>query len=366
MYRPRLFYVLDSLEEDEVGEHVAVLLGRLSRARFEPRVVALGREGPLGPRLRRMKVTVHQLELSGPLGALLAIRRLRALLSGLHADILQTFQPWSGTVTQLAAPREATVFRSVQGFPPEPTTMGERFHAWLERRASLRRPRRFVVSDVGAVEWARARYHVDHVDVVPQCVDVAVLRDRAKAVAAREARVRLGMEEGQRALVLVSDFRDGGRMVQILEGFATARREDPALRLFVAGRGPDEGAARGRAEDLQLEDSVIFLGDTQDRAAMLRASEVLVEAGSWPGWSRCAVEAMAIGLPALRWVNGDDDPEAERYPARTTGPADRFARDMLALLENDQLRAEVARKSARNAQMYDVTSVADRWAEIYS
>jgi len=365
MSRPRLFYVLDSLEENDVGEQVAILLGRLARSRFEPRVVALGPRGSLGSRLREMKITVHRMELSGATGALLAVPRLRKLLSGLRAEILQTFQPWSGTVAQLAAPRGSKVFRWVQGFPPAPATMEERLQVWLERRASVRRSRRFVSSDAGAVERVRAQYRVNHVDVVPQCLDLGLVRSRVNAVAARDARVRLGLDEGQRAVVAISDFRDRGQMAQLLEGFATARREAPCLRLFVGGRGPEEGAARGYAEDLRLEDSVIFLGTTQDRPTMLRAAEVVVDAGSWPGWSRCSVEAMALGLPVLRWVDDDDDPEVQRYPARTTGPAARFARDVLDLLDDSPLRTRIALRSAQDAQAYDVATVADRWAEIY-
>ena len=42
MPRPRLFYILGSLEANDTGEEIITILGRLSRAQFEPRVVALG------------------------------------------------------------------------------------------------------------------------------------------------------------------------------------------------------------------------------------------------------------------------------------------------------------------------------------
>ena len=50
----------------------------------------------------------------------------------------------------------------------------------------------------------------------------------------------------------------------------------------------------------------------------------------------------------------------------TTGPADRFARDMLDLMEDEALRTRVAQRSAAEAQAYDVTTVAERWAELYA
>ena len=274
--------------------------------------------------------------------------------------------PGRGRWLNSPRPSGVEVFRWVQGLAPEPTTAEGRLKAWLERRASRRRSGRFIASDEGVVETVRQRYRVDDVVVVHQALDLGKIRSRVEAVTIRDARVRLGLSEGQRAVVAVSDFQDRSRMYQLLEGFATARTEEPSLRLFVVGRGPEEGSARGYAEDLRLEDSVIFLGSDPSRPSLLRVAEVVVDAGAWPGWAQASVEAMAMPLPVLRWVDGDDDPGAQRYPARTTGPANRFARDVLDLLEDGKPRTEAARRSAELASAYSVATVADRWAEIYA
>lgn len=366
MNRPRLFYVLDSLEEDEVGDQVATLLGRIPRSRYEPRVVALGPRGSLGSRIREMRVTVHRLELTGPLGAALAVPRLRRLVSGLKGEILHAFQPWSGAVAQLAAPKGARVYRWVRGFPPEPRSIEERLQGWLERRAALRGGRRVFASDEGARRAVAERFRLDDVPVVPECVDLGLVRERILAVRSREARIHLGMSEGQRAVVCFSDFRDGALMSQLLEGFALARTELPSLRLFVYGRGPEEGGVRWRAEDLRLEDSVVFLGTSTHRETALRAAEGVVDAGAWPGWCRGAVEAMGLGLPVLRWVTSEGAPDEARYPAVTLGPPDRFARDVLDLIRDEALRTRLGRRCAEEAQAYDVATVADRWAELYA
>lgn len=367
MSRPRLFYVLDTLEENEVGEQVATLLERLSRARFEPRVVGLGGKGALGARVRQMSVTVHQLDIQGPLGALRAVPRLRQILRNLRAELVHTFQPWSGAVAQLAAPRGARVFRSVRGFAPGPRTLEQRVQAWVERRAGHVRERHFTVADALAVDAVRRRFGANGIEVVPECLDLGSVRERTEALGAREARLRMGMAEGQRGVAVVSDFRERAVPIQILEGFATARVESPDLRLFLVGEGAEEGAVRWRAEELRLEDSVVFLGRTAaDPTALLRTSEALVDAGSWPGWSRLALEAMALRLPVLRWVEDDDETGQARYPACTAGPPDRFARDLLDVLEGGRERKRVSTLGAAESQHYDVATVADLWAEIYS
>ena len=366
MTRPRLFYVLDSLEENEVGDQVATLLGRIPRSRYEPRVVSLGPRGALGSRIREMRVTVHRLELTGALGAVLAVPRLARLLRGLRCEVLHAFQPWSGAVAQLAAPRGARVYRWVRGFPAEPRTVEERFQAWLERRAAHRPGRRVFASDEGARDTVAERFRLDGVPVVPECVDLGLARDRILRVRSREARIHLGMSEGQRAVLCFSDFRDGTRMAQLLEGFAMARTELPLLRLFVHGQGPEEGVVRWQAEALRLEDSIVFLGAATHRETALRAAEVVVDAGAWPGWCRGAVEAMALGLPVLRWVASDYHPDTGRYASITLGPPERFAGDVLDLMRDEALRTKVARRCAEEAQAYDVATVADRWAELYA
>jgi glycosyltransferase involved in cell wall biosynthesis len=75
---------------------------------------------------------------------------------------------------------------------------------------------------------------------------------------------------------------------------------------------------------------------------------------------------MALGLPVLRWVAAETDPDAARYPSTTLGPPERFARDVLALMRDEGLRTRVARRCAEEAQAYDVATVADRWAELYA
>ena len=42
MDRPRVLYVMGSLVANDLGEEIVTILGRLSRAQFDPRVVTLG------------------------------------------------------------------------------------------------------------------------------------------------------------------------------------------------------------------------------------------------------------------------------------------------------------------------------------
>ncbi len=367
MTRSRLFYVLDSLEENDVGDQVLTLLERLPRERFEPRVVSLGTQGALGGRFRRMEVNVHRMDLGGAMGSLLAVPRLRRVLRGLRADVVHAFQPWSGAVAQLSAPRETKVVRSVAGFARGPRTLERRVQDWIERRAVRLREGSFLtVSDALAWSTVTHVFGVEAVEVVPDCLDVDRVRASVHGTDEHDARVRLGLQDGQEAAVVVSDFGDRVAPAVILEGFAAARVENPALRLLVVGSGPEEGAARWHAEELRLEDSVVFLGSAPDRPALLRTARLAVDATSWPGRSRICLEAMAVGIPVLRWL--PDEHAATWTPRETStgGPPDHFARDVLRVLDDPTLRTRVSAVGRDEAANHEASIIAERWIRIYT
>jgi glycosyltransferase involved in cell wall biosynthesis len=367
MTRSRLFYVLDSLEENDVGDQVVTLLERLPRSRFEPRVVGLRGQGSLAGRLRQLEVSVHCMELGGPIGSLLAVPRLRRVLRGLRADVVHAFQPWSGTVAQLSAPRDAKVVRSVAGFARGPRTLERRVQDWMERRATRLREGSFLtVSDALAWSTVSHLFGVEAVEVVPDCLDLERVRAAVRAADGHGSRVRLGLTEGQEAAVVVSDFADRFVPAQFLEGFAAARIENPELRLLVVGAGPEEGAARWHAEELHLEDSVVFLGAMPERATLLRAARVAVDATAWPGRARICLEAMAVGIPVLRWLTDEHEPSWTPRETSTGGPPDRFARDLLGVVESGALRARVGRLGLDEAANHEASIVAERWSRIYT
>ena len=56
MSRPRILYILSSLAANDLGDEIVTILGRLSRSKYEPRVIALGGREELLGRIVEMKV----------------------------------------------------------------------------------------------------------------------------------------------------------------------------------------------------------------------------------------------------------------------------------------------------------------------
>lgn len=363
--RRRVFFVLDSLDEDDVGDHVATLLGRLSRARYEPRVVTLKGEGPLGPRIRDMRVTIHSLPGGGKLDPILVVPRLRKILTRLEADLVHASHHVSGAVAELAAPRGVPVVRFVPRLRSKADPLVTRLAAAMESLAARHRNVRFVVGSDDARAAVAAHYGTDAVDVIPECIDVPAIRSRSETIDEAGARSRLGLMEGETAVVFVTGFPDEPHVEAVLGGFSMARLEHPGLRLFLLGTGPAETHARGRAEDLHMSDSVVFLRDDAMFEDLLVAAEAVVDAALWPGPSRPALKGAAAGMPVLRWKDGQGSGDPQSIPPSIASSPERFAVELVRTVVDARLNQQLRDGSAALAKESDVAVVAEQWADLY-
>ncbi|MFQ5536415.1 MAG: glycosyltransferase family 4 protein [Gemmatimonadota bacterium] len=367
MARPRLFYVLGSLEANDTGDEIVTILGRLSRARFEPRVIGLGGSDELRERIARMKVRVYPLGLSGPLGALLAVWKVRSLLKSMDAEVVHGFGAWGGAVAALAAPAGVSVVRSVS----RPPVSGSDLRGWIlglmERRAAKRDGIHYLVPDEAAREMVANHYGGGETTVVPTSIDVAGLREAVRGMGRDGARLKLGIAPDETVFACLTPFHSGFAMDEILQGLAVARREHPGIRLFLVGSGRHEGSSRWKAEELRLDDAVVFLGRGPEAESIWAAADVVVDAYPWKEWSRGALKGQAAGLPVVKRVNGIEENglEADDGMPLISGQADRFGSGLVRLADDAALRERIRASQTQAAAGHDVAEIAERLAQVY-
>jgi glycosyltransferase involved in cell wall biosynthesis len=114
------------------------------------------------------------------------------------------------------------------------------------------------------------------------------------------ARVRIGIP-AKRVFV----YGTVGRLVEtkgqsiLLQAFAQVSEECPHSLLVLAGEGRLESELRGRAVELGIQESVIFLGQRNDISKVLQAYDVFVLPSVAEGLPGALLEAMAAGLPVI-------------------------------------------------------------------
>ncbi len=370
MTRPRVLYIMGSLAANDLGEEVVTILGRLSRSSFEPSVVTLGGREELRERVRELKVRTHSLGLVGPFGTLRAVGKTRDLIKSTGAQLVHGIGSWGGAVAQLAAPKDVAVVRTVSRPPTHEKDFRGRLLRHLENKARGRVVgTRFVVPNEGSIGLAVRAYGSPegHVTVLPTSVDVDAVRDRVARVTREGARRLMGMGEGDVAFALISNFESGAGMDRILSGLAVARAENPNLRIFIVGSGRYEGSTRWKAEELQLGDSVVFLGQGTEAGPIWAAADVAIDASPWASWSRAALLAIAAEVPTVKMQQGVGgwSEELEESLPMVSGHPERFASDLLRLASDAESRAEILKHGARVTEQIDVRNVAERLETLY-
>ena len=117
----------------------------------------------------------------------------------------------------------------------------------------------------------------------------------------RRAREQLGLGSAEVAVGIAARLIPGKGHSLLLEAVADARRENPRLRLLVAGRGPLRVALEREAERI-APGAVAFFGFVEDVKAFINACDVLAfptEPALGEGFGLAALEAMASGRPVV-------------------------------------------------------------------
>ena len=288
-----------------VGEQVLQLAAGLREKGDEVLVLGRGPGGASGPKvlfpllvvpavskaLRRFRPHVVQVhESDGALAALL-VAVLAPLLAPppLLVALLQV-----SYVEELRAVRPLRVRGRVLG---RPGSVERRFR-WAKAplQIALGRLTAFVADLVLAPSAATAAeirrdYGVGEVGVLPN-----VTGGLALAPAAPQEK---GIAPG--FLLFVGRLRIRKGVEVLLEALSAVRRTVPGARLLIAGDGEHRAALEGKAAELGLGPSAVFLGrcDASRVRGLLRDAAALVVPSTYEGMPLVVLEAMEAGLPVV-------------------------------------------------------------------
>lgn len=105
-------------------------------------------------------------------------------------------------------------------------------------------------------------------------------------------------QPGQAVLTHISNFRPVKRLQDVIRIFARVRRHRPAVLLLV-GDGPDRCPAMKCARELGVQEDVRLLGQQQQVAEILSASDLLLLPSEKESFGLVALEAMACSVPVV-------------------------------------------------------------------
>lgn len=135
---------------------------------------------------------------------------------------------------------------------------------------------------------------------------------------------------------------------RLLRLCARLKQDKPDLKVAIVGTGELEDELKALSQELNLEDTVHFLGFQPNPIKMVACSKAMILTSRWEGTPMCALEAMALGTPVVSTPSdGMKDLLTDGVSGYLTESDEQMAEDLLKIFtqpEHRKLLAENARK----------------------
>jgi len=203
-------------------------------------------------------------------------------------DILHAHSSHAHTQALIArrfAGRGKVVVSRRVGFPPKRHALNRIKYKAVDRLISVAHTVDDVLAAFGVPDSKRA---VVHSAVDPDRINVDPVPRRA-----------LGIDDEAPLLVTAGALEPAKDHANLLHAMTTVREAFPNTRLLIAGKGRLADELTALCAELELTDTVTFLGHREDAPALMRAANVYVSSSRFEGLGTSVLEALAMGVPVV-------------------------------------------------------------------
>jgi glycosyltransferase involved in cell wall biosynthesis len=292
-----LFIVINSLQSGGTERFVLSVFSRLDPSKFSVRIFALRSEGAL----RNDFVAQGLLSPGGLLGLFVALIRT-SFCARSSRPILHCFLPQPylfGASLGLVCGLNACIMsrRSRNHYQ-----LRHPLAAWVERRLH-RYVDAFIGNSLAVVQDLLSEgAHPDSVHLIyngidPTCFAVGHKRTELR----RLVRTQLNIPEDRVLISCIANLFAYKGHADLLEAFAllTAAGLSQTILLLVGRDAGTLSTLQAQAAHLGISDSLSFLGERNDIANLLAATDIGVLASHEEGFSNAVLQGMAAGLPMV-------------------------------------------------------------------
>jgi glycosyltransferase involved in cell wall biosynthesis len=170
-------------------------------------------------------------------------------------------------------------------------------------------------------------------------------------------------------LLHVGRFAPQKNHLLLIEAFALAVKEYPAMQLWLVGDGPLRPVVEKTIVEMGLEEKVLFLGIRDDVPKLLRASDIFVLSSDYEGVPLAVLEAMTDGKPVIATGVGrvseliEDGVSGILVPPRNP---EMLAKGILQLAKDTELRHLMGQAAQKRAlEHFDISRTAREYEALY-
>lgn len=154
----------------------------------------------------------------------------------------------------------------------------------------------------------------------------------------------------------------------LIEVFNIIHKKKSDWILKIVGEGPDRESLISHIEKYNLKNNVILLGQCDNVKDHYLESSIFVSTSRWEGFGLAITEAMECGLPVVAFDNSGPKEIISKPNINGVLVGDyninKFADEIISLIENDEKRASMSLESIKRAQDFKIDNIIKQWIQI--
>lgn len=200
------------------------------------------------------------------------------------------------------------------------------------------------------------------IHVVPNFIDIP-----KKIHSVSECQRDLMAEIGERIITHVSNLRAVKRVEDVIEIFSRVQKKIPS-KLIIVGDGPEREAAERLCREKDIENKVIFLGNSNEVDKILCFTDLFLLPSEKESFGLAALEAMACGVPVVS-SNAGGLPEVNSQGVSgylsDVGNVEEMAENAIKILSNDEELATFKKQAIESAMTFDTKKIVPVYEKLY-
>ena len=201
------------------------------------------------------------------------------------------------------------------------------------------------------------------IHVIPNFVELDKIRNENQISCHRS--VMATKEE--RIITHISNFRKVKRISDVIKIFYKIQREIPA-KLMMVGDGPEKTEAENLCRELDIENKVIFFGNSNEIDQILSYSDLFLLPSETESFGLAALEAMAWSVPVISSNSGglsEVNFDGISGYLSNVGDVDSMAENALKILADDVTLAKFRKSALEIAKQFDIKNILPLYEELY-
>jgi len=171
----------------------------------------------------------------------------------------------------------------------------------------------------------------------------------------------------ERIVTHISNMRPVKKILDIIHIFYKIQEKTKA-KLLMVGEGPEIKPAEALCKELGLQDSVLFLGKSNEIDKILCFSDLFLLPSEKESFGLAALEAMVNGVPVIS-SNAGGIPEVNKHGVSgylsNVGDIADMAKNAISILNDDLQLAKFKAQSKELAKSFDTKTIVPLYEEVY-